>query len=205
MKPETTPCAEVITSSLTSYNAHCWQWDSAPPFSSLVCTQRDNLTLFGLVTMIETGSTDPQRVPFPYKKTEEELRAQHPQIFQFLRTTITVSVLGFQEHSGSIIYATPPQPAKIHSFITPATSAQKEAFFGSADFLPLLASATESSGQTDELILSLIHMLLHEKVMAPRLFESYYQTLALVVGNDYRRLKLLLGRLKREGHALIEE
>ena len=88
------PFAEVIESFLDSYLAQCWQWDDVPDFGSLVFTRRDKNTIFGIVTQIQTGSSDPIHYPFPYKKTEEELMAEQPQIFECLKTTFRVQIVG---------------------------------------------------------------------------------------------------------------
>ena len=90
----TKPCAEIIESSLQTFLGQCWQWDIMPQFGSLVIAQNGNRPLFGLVYQIQTGSMDPTRYPFAYQKTHEELRAEQPQIFEFLKTSFSCLCVG---------------------------------------------------------------------------------------------------------------
>ena len=78
--------SEVIDSSLHGFTAQSWQWDDFPAFGQLVTVQSGTRTLFGIVYQVHTGSMDPVRYPFPYQKTEAELLAEQPQIFEFLKT-----------------------------------------------------------------------------------------------------------------------
>ncbi len=95
------PFAEVIESSLHGWLAQSWQWDTFPSFGSIVTIQGKKRTHFGIVHQIQTGSMDPVRYPFPYQKTEEELLKEQPQIFEFLKTTFSCLIIGYQE-KGSI-------------------------------------------------------------------------------------------------------
>ena len=90
--------AEVIESHLDHYTAQCWQWDNFPQFGNLVCVEEEARKILGVVTTIATGSIDPTRTPYPYQKTEVELRAEQPQIFEFLRTIFTVTIVGSYTH-----------------------------------------------------------------------------------------------------------
>ena len=81
------PFAEVIEGSLDFFCAQCWVWDAFPRFGSLVQAKSNEFVILGCVVTIRTGSMDPMRYPFPYQKTEKELRAEQPQIFEFLKTT----------------------------------------------------------------------------------------------------------------------
>src|SRR5262245_17591697 len=82
-----TSFAEVIQSSLESFTAQCWDWNYFPHFGSLVQTESPTHIIFGTVIQVHTGSMDEARSPFPYQKTEDQLRVEQPQIFEFLKTT----------------------------------------------------------------------------------------------------------------------
>lgn len=187
--------AEVIESKLTHVTAQCWQWDTMPTFGSLVAIPGNTFTLIGIVSSIETGSMDPMRYPFPYQKTEEELKREHPQIFDFLKTIFTVTLIGYQSDAGACLYATPPVPSKIHSFVYPLETENFQAFFAKSDFLPLLFAAPETPHLVDELFLALMNELAQQGMLTPERFEEYYHTFSLLTGNDYRRLKLLMQRV----------
>lgn len=188
------PYAEVISSNLASYTAQCWQWDTGPAFGSLVAIQEGEHFVWGIVSSIETGSSDPQRHPVPYQKTEAELKAEHPQIFEFLATTFHVAVVGFQENE-RLTYSLPSRPVKIHSFVRPASLREISRFFISPAFLPALFSTPINGPNIDELLLALMNQIAQHDLLTPELFERYYHTFSLLIGNDYRRLKLLLQRI----------
>jgi hypothetical protein len=115
-----TAFAEIIESSLHSFVAQSWQWNTFPPFGSFVAVKNGLSTIYAVVHQVQTGSMDPQRTPFTYQKTEEELLAEQPQIFAFLKTTFTCTILGYS-HKGAINYTISPEPAKIHFYITTHT------------------------------------------------------------------------------------
>jgi len=197
------PFAEVVESKLTYLIAQCWQWDVTPTFGSLVSIAGKESTLIGIVSSIETGSMDPMRYPFPYQKTEEELKRDHPQIFDFLKTTFTATIIGYQDKEHKVAYTIPPLPAKIHSFVSPISSDTAASFFQSPDFLPLLFAAQETPHITDELFLSLIGEMAQRNVLSVQLFKTYYKTFSLLTGNDYRRLKLLMQRVTTKHAKLL--
>ena len=119
MKPTTNKAfSEVVESSLHSWTAQSWQWDQFPAYGSLCSIEQGQFHSIGLVYQVSTGSMDPTRYPFPFQKTEQELKKEQPQIFSFLRTTFSCLALGYI-HKGIIRYSAPPQPAKMHAFAAP--------------------------------------------------------------------------------------
>ena len=76
MTSKTTAFAEIMESSLQTFVGQCWEWDKTPQFGSLSNYPEPKRTIFALVYQIQTGSMDPVRYPFPYKKTYEELLAR---------------------------------------------------------------------------------------------------------------------------------
>ncbi len=190
--------AEIIESSLDHYTAQSWQWDNYPTFGSLVQVQDAHKTIFGIVSHIQTGSIDPTRSPYPYQKTEAELRAEQPQIFEFLKTTFLVQIVGYTQmtNQDKIFYILPPTPCKIHSFVAPCTHSQAIHFFTRPDFLHLLFAFYQNIPNLDELLLAMLKHLLHEKIFDLNTLDSFCQIFTLQTGNDYRRLKLFLQRVE---------
>lgn len=186
--------AEIIESSLRTWKAQCWQWDQYASFGSLVTieTNQTGRTLFGIVYDIQTGSNDSSRTPFAYKKTEKELRLEQPQIFDFLRSTVTCITIGFLENN-KIFYQLAPEPPKIHAFVTPATPKQYSQFFSSTAYLPLLFQAPEIIS-LDDLLLALLHEQSKQKLLTEEKLRDLIETLTLLTANDYRRIKILLER-----------
>lgn len=194
-----TAFAEVIESALDHFTAQCWEWDQFPSFGNLVTITNEPLTLIGFVTQIHTGSMDPMRYPFPYKKTEEELRAEQPQIFEFLKTTFTVQITGYANHEAtttSFFYAVPPKPTKIHSFVHNASMDTCAAFFQKPHYLNVLFSFAESIPNLDELLLAHLNNLTQRQLLTKENLEDFCENFSLLTGNDYRRLKLFLRRVE---------
>ena len=141
--------AEVIESSLTSWLAQSWAWDKFPAFGSFVAIESKQRTIFGIVHQVQTGSMDPVRYPFPYQKTEEELLAEQPQIFEFLKTTFSCLTIGYQEKK-TISYLIAPEPPKIHSFIAHPDLETSKIFFASTRYLHLLFTHSAQIFNIDE-------------------------------------------------------
>lgn len=191
--------AEIIASTLDHFIAQSWKWDHFPNFGSLIEVTNNQTTIVGCVTHVETGSMDPLRSPFPYQKTESQLLAEQPQIFEFLRTTFKVQILGYFEHQDphNITYQLAPKPCKIHSFVAQSSPEKMRLFFGKADYLHLLFAFAHQIPNIDELLLAIIHQLTHQKLFSQEHFESLCEMYSLLTANDYRRMKLFLQRIEK--------
>lgn len=191
---DTKPFAEIIESSLQTFLGQCWAWNKMPQFGSLVVVENGPRPIFGIVYQIQTGSMDPVRYPFPYQKTHEELLAEQPQIFEFLKTTFSCLSLGYQE-KGRIHYLMPPEPPKIHSFLTSGSEEQNRLFFAQNRYLPLLFGCIGPIN-IDELLLALLKHQNDLKPLKNDRLQDFIQSYSLHTGNDYRRLKLFLQRIE---------
>ncbi|GMU18855.1 MAG: hypothetical protein AMXMBFR12_00470 [Candidatus Babeliales bacterium] len=188
------PFAEIMESSLQTFVAQCWEWDKMAQFGSLVTVEDGKRTIFALVYQIQTGSMDPVRYPFPYKKTHEELLAEQPQIFEFLKTTFNCISLGYQEKS-RVYHLMPTEPPKIHSFVGLASTEQYREFMAKNGYLPLLFAFCGPLGNLDELLLAILrNQALLGSGLKPEKMAEFIETYSLLTGNDYRRLKLFLQR-----------
>lgn len=187
--------AEVIESSLTGWVAQSWQWDHFPTFGSLVLIEGKTRNHFGIVHQVQTGSMDPMRSPFPYQKTEEELRREQPQIFEFLKTTFSCITVGYQEKK-SIHYLLAPEPPKIHAFVAPVNTEEKKNFFSSEKYLHLLFGLSNQIFNMDELILAIFRHYAELGILTSEKLNSCMQTYSLLTGNDYRRIKLFMQRIE---------
>ncbi|HSC25237.1 MAG TPA: hypothetical protein VLB80_03425 [Candidatus Babeliales bacterium] len=187
--------AEVIESSLTSWLGQSWTWDTFPEFGSFVAIEGKKRTVFGIVHHVQTGSMDPVRYPFPYKKTEEELLQEQPQIFEFLKTTFACIAIGYQEKK-LISYLIAPEPPKIHSFILCPSNEISKIFFSSTNYLHLLFTHSAQIFNMDELMLALLRQHMELNILTKNKMNSFMQTYSLLTGNDYRRIKLFLQRVE---------
>ena len=190
--------AEIVGSNLQFFSAQTWRWDNFPKFGSLVQSQSDKRIIIGCVTQIETGSIDPMRSPFAYRKTEDELMAEQPQIFEFLRTTFNVQIIGYiDENQNKINYQLAPTPCKIHSFVKECTNDILGQFFQEPLYIHILFAALNQSCSLDELLLAILNNLATKKILTQAMLDEFCQTFSLLTGNDYRRLKLFLKRVEK--------
>jgi hypothetical protein len=187
--------AETIESCLNNFLAQCWQWDDFPEFGSLVEVNSGNQKILGVVTQVQTGSMDPMRYPFAYQKTEKELLSEQPQIFEFLKTTFRVQVVGF-EVDNKVFYTLSKTPCKIHAFVQNANTQTIKNFFSKPNYLNLLFAFESQIPNLDELLLALLQHQASNKLLDSQKLDSFCQTFSLLTGNDYRRLKLFLKRIE---------
>ncbi|KKP35897.1 MAG: HAS barrel-like protein [candidate division TM6 bacterium GW2011_GWF2_32_72] len=185
--------SEVIESSLNGWIAQSWQWHKYPAFGSLVSVDCGNRVAFGIVHQINTGSIDPIRQPVAYQKTYEELVREQPQIFEFLRTTFSCLSVGYLERE-TLYYLLAPEPPKIHSFVSLASTAEVKRFFSSERFLHVLFGASQEIFNLDELLLAILKNLSVQGVWGKPEIDLFVDTFSLISGNDYRRLRLFLQR-----------
>jgi len=187
--------AEIIESSLHEWKAQCWEWNKFPTFGSLVTIKTSQRTIFGIVHQIQMGSMDPNRHPFPYKKTEKELMQEQPQIFEFLKTTFSCITLGYKQQ-GKIFYLLSPNPPKIHAFVSQADTEESREFFAGEKYLHLLFGLSGQVFNIEELLLAMINQQIKLNVFSEGKITKFIDTFNLLTGNDYRKLKLFLQRME---------
>lgn len=191
------PFAEIVQSSLQSWTAQSWQWDQFPTYGSLTIIEQAQMHYIGLVYEVMTGSMDSSRYPFPFKKSEQELKAEQPQIFEFLRTTFSCLTLGYV-HKGVIRYSAPPQPAKMHAFVYPISHELQQRFYSSDQYLHRLFGMGNLITNLDDLLLAQLHERQMSHGLSKESMQKFLHTYSLLTGNDYRRMKLFLERAPHE-------
>lgn len=189
------PFSEVIESSLFNWLIQSWQWNVCPSFGTLIVidSKQSNTILCGVVYQVQTGSMDPIRYPFPYKKTQEELLAEQPQIFEFLKTTFSCLPVGYI-NKGTINYLLPPYPPEIHSFASIMPVDLCKQFFYHDNYLHLMFGLNQQLTSIDELLLAMLKQQSQLSLLTKQKINRIMQTYSLLIGNDYRRLKLFLSR-----------
>lgn len=190
------PFSEVIESSLTGFTAQSWIWNESPRFGSLVVAQEKNHTIYGLVHHVQTGSSDPNRVAYPFGKTHEELLRDQPQIFQLLKTTCSCLVVGYEKNN-HITYTLNPYPVSIHTFVSNASPAQAHTFFSKSDYVHILFNLQQLVFNVDELLLASIIYQFEYNILQEDTISSLIDTYVLITGNEYRRTKLFLQRVQQ--------
>ncbi len=185
-----TPFGEILESSLTQATCTIWERDSFPAYGSLVAIDGTDHILYGIITQSASGPRDATRTPHPYKKTEAELKRDHPHIFEFITSWCTLIFIAHQRNN-QIMYTTPPIPAKIHAFARSITYDEATRIFASPQYVHRLFNAADQNIASDELLVA----LLKEYPLAREHYEALTHELMLIMGADYRRLKILLSRL----------
>ncbi len=186
--------AEILESNITTWQGQCWEWNHIPEFGSLVTITSQNKKLFGIIYNISTGPIDPIRQPIPYQKTEEELLAEQPQIFEFLKTSFTCLAVGYEEHH-KVFYTIPAQPPKMHAFIAHATQQEYIHYFQSQDFLHLLFSASLPINK-EELLLAVIHQQVQQRSLSKEGFDKLIKTFFMMNKNNYLQTKAFISRIQ---------
>ncbi|KKP22476.1 MAG: HerA-ATP synthase, barrel domain protein [candidate division TM6 bacterium GW2011_GWF2_28_16] len=188
--------AEIIESNLNSFIAQSWDYKICPNFASLVQTESNNKIIYGIITSIQTSTTDPMHYPFTYKKTQEELKIDNPEIFEFLKTIFTVNIIGYKENNNNFIeYCTPPEPALIHSFIENCNPEITQEIFLDKNnkFLNLLFLSEIQN--IDELLINILKNLKNNNLISQKYMHNFCNKYSLLTNNDYKRLKLFLNRI----------
>ncbi|NBV41025.1 hypothetical protein EBR77_04225 [bacterium] len=188
--------AEITQSSLAVWKGQCWEWNNPPTFGDVVTVHQNNYIVYGIVTTIQTESLDPARTPVAYKKTEEELLHDQPQIFHFLKTTFQCVTIGY-EQNGIIFYQLPIHPLKMHAFIAKAQAHEYEKIFTSDQFLHSIFNHSAQLGcSLDELLLGIIKNLSEHSVLHKNVLTQFIESFSLLNKNDYKKLKVFTGRVQ---------
>ncbi len=189
----TQPFAEVIEGSINTWKAQCWDWQLPPTHGAVVTVAHGDRTLYGLVHDITTASVDSHRSVYAYKKSDEELKRDHPHIFELLHTTFNCITLGYIE-KGTTYYQAAPTPPAIHAFVTMPTIADLRGFFSQDHYLHTTFSHAENIFSLDDTLLALLKHLSDKAILNERILSGFMETFSLLTANDYRRLKLFLQR-----------
>lgn len=186
---------EIIESNLDQWIAQAWKWDVFPNAGMLVVAETSTEKVFGIITKLETGSIDPNRTPFAYQKTEEELLREQPHIFTYLMTRCSCITVGFSPKTsdGTVMYHQVPRPPKIHTFVRPAEAEEKKLFFGAHDYLYLLFKALPRE-LCDEILLALIREEGEYFDKKEQKYLDFFKTYAHLINHEYARLRRFASR-----------
>jgi hypothetical protein len=155
--------------------------------------------LYGIVCNATTSSVEPGRRPIARGRDEPNEQAiyrSNPQLARLLRSEFNALIVGHR-HGDSILHHLPPTPPRIHAFVHLCQPEETEQFSRSFGFLSLLLSSRLTASAEEITGASLRHMSqAHED---PRRFlVTAGRELALLLSDDYTRLKVVLTRV-REG------
>jgi len=186
------PIAEVIESSTTGFAAQCYELHHSPPFGAFIKVKAP-VTIIAMVYEISTGSTEPNRRPIAYGKTEAQLREEQPQIFELLRTELSAKIVGYADERGWR-QLLPPHPPKLHSFVSPCTPDEVQAFTRSCVYFRTLIGI--GGTLADELLIAAIQQTCQVHGDAGRSFlVQAGKELARLFRDEYDRMESILRRI----------
>lgn len=200
--PASTRVGEVVESSTTTLVAEARRLHGAPDFGAFVRVESDGRDLVGVVHNASTQSSEPNRRPMAYGKTETELRREQPQIFELLRTQFEVLILGYLD-GATMVHLFPPQPARIHSFVFPCRPGDVLALTEDPQYL---RSLLEAPGlPTDELLLATMRRALDGRNESGAGSRGDYlarmgSELSRLLRDDYDRLSSIVRRMTLDDH-----
>lgn len=159
-------------------------------------TLAPNLT-FALVSHAQTGSLAPGRRPTALGiDTEDEMRAQYPQVFELLTTEFSGLLIGFTDHDGRIRRYLPPRPPRVHTPVRECTVEEVAAITSNLSFLRfVLAVGSGLSGPVppDALVAASLRQAFEARGGEIDFIENAGRTLLPMLGDDYERLKGIIG------------
>lgn len=179
--------AEIVSSSLVSFTAQCWDWEHVPQFGQCVVVDgfASKTKIYGVVYQINTGSSDGQREAQAFGKTYTELRQQQPQIFHFLKITFHCIPIGYSTENAYFVESL-TFPAMIHAFVDFVNSDQKEKLFADFAFLDQLFAVPNLTIPVEDLLLAVVKSNCNvTPEYALRLLERYTS----FVDNDYIKIR----------------
>lgn len=184
---------EVISSDVYGFSAQCWKYDQTPEFASIVKVHSSQGEVFGCVTGLKTGSSQPGRQPFAYGLTPEELEREQPQIFNLLASWIDVRTFAHSQkiESGKIVFGLAPKPCQIHAHVQEVDDGEFLRLSGQPMFFFKLLVAVGQVAEPDQIALSLVLRLSKLKSLDAEFFENFYEQYSRLPDVDSRRARIL--------------
>ena len=188
--------AEVIEATTTEFVAQCYELYGLPPLGSLVKTGDDQMELYGIVYNSSTSSVEPGRRPIARGKdenSEEEIYRSNPQLSKLLRSEFSAIVVGHRRDQACHHYLA-PVPARIHGFVYACSKEEVKSFSASLDFLNVLLN-TRLPLPLEEVTGAALRQMSQVQANPHNFLVNAGKELAVLLGGDFNRLKVVLGRL----------
>jgi hypothetical protein len=195
MKSKSHYCAEVIESSLQHLSAECWPDHEVPSCGSLIVTDDQDVCRYAFVYASHMNADETLRSVRAYQKTQEELRAQQPHIFAFLKTTVSALIVG-EDKGDRIQHMHASRPIALHTFVRLADQQEYHRFFMTSHYIALIFGQAHVVGAVEELLLHIIVAMKQQGVPSSA-HEDLIDAYVMLSGADYRRMKLFLYRVQQ--------
>ena len=192
------PVAEVVASSTRALVAEVYRDDDAPAFGAWIAVPHPRVgTLYGLVSHVEIGPTDPGRRVRAHGLTDDEVRRERPHLPGLVACTLRAVLLAHRDGRDAVRQTLPPHPAPLHAFVRLATPDEIAAIGPPYDFLRTLALSPDPNVPVDELLVAaLANVAAAQPDGAHReaaLVEAA-RALSRVLRDDHERLHSILRR-----------
>lgn len=196
--PCASPCAEVVASSTRSVVAEAYESADVPAFGSWIEVRHPNGThLYGLVSHVEIGPTDPGRRVRAFGLDPDETRRERPHLPGLVATTVRAQLLAHRDAQGRVRQTLPPHPAPLHAFVYACATDAVAALAAPYDFLRTLATNPDPSVPVDELLVAAL-LRISEAQPSPSLAEDALveaaRSLSRLLRDDHERLHSILRR-----------
>ncbi len=188
---------EVIEANTTEFTAQCYELYRLPPLGSLVKTTEASTELLGIVYSATTTSLEPGRRPIARGKDEtttEEVYRANPQLTKLLSSEFSALLVGHRQDD-KLHHYLPPTPARIHGFVYPCSPDEVREFSQSFAFLNILVNA-RLPVSPEELAAACLRQMSQAYEDRRTFLVAAGKELALLLGNEFNRLKAILERIK---------
>jgi hypothetical protein len=185
----------IVSASLQSFEADCFQLDGGPALGTLVVTTDGQPAIYGVVSSILTQGADPSRPIAPHGSPDEDLatvRNRHPHLPILLRTTF-ISLVVANERSGALSYRLPDRPAPLLARIRACTIEETARFVRRLDFLEPLVQRGEA---TDDVVAALLRRLSGSRPDARAFLLEAGRALVPILAGESARLAAILRRIR---------
>jgi hypothetical protein len=189
---------EIVEATSTEFTAECYELNAAPSLGSLVKISELGLEIFGIVCQSGTSSIEPGRRPVARGKdevSEEAVYQSSPQLLKLLRSEFQVLVVGYKQ-DGKINQYLPAQPAHIHAFVQVCSPDEIKEFSRSFDFLSMLVN-NRLEIPAEEITAAALREMSKAQTEPRAFLIAGGKALTGILSADYRRLKIILARLKQ--------
>ena len=189
--------AEVIESSLKTATALCWDEKTTPPFGTIVEICYQNISAYGIITNIATSSSDTNRTPFAFKQTLEALHRNQPQIFAFIQTTCTITLLWHSEEDNAENSSLPvPLPPPLHAWVAKAPIKKAVQALTNRELFEATIQVIDQIF-VDDCLIAIAAQAHKENALSRDELHNFIEKYSQEINNDLRRARRFLQHMER--------
>lgn len=188
---------EIIGSSNTEFIAQSHLLYESPAFGAFVRVDGRDETVYGVVFAAYTHSLEPNRLAVAYHRSELELRAEQPQIFELLKTKFEAVIVGYK--GKDLVRAQlPAKPPRIHAFVYPLPPLEVKRATADLGFLRLLLAGAKAPNRApaDELVAAALRQAVAAHGGDHPFLVRAGKELARLLKDDYDTLSSILRRVR---------